>query len=145
MVRGIFQPGRQYQSRTRTGDNAAHRKHALGLTFPQELAVEFRFADKRRSLIADIDQIGRNHRLRKRDRDLIALANFPSRRFNHNSAGVGFCICGFRLLLFVLRECDRCQAESENANQKRYESAKSPVPRFSDSPVHSRYRCGASS
>ena len=60
----------------RAGDNAADGKRALCLAFPKERAVEFRFANKWRGLIADIDKLGSHHRYWKRDCDLTPFCDW---------------------------------------------------------------------
>ena len=49
----VLQAGSEVQPVMRTGDDAADGERALRLAFPKERAVEFRFASKRRKLIAE--------------------------------------------------------------------------------------------
>ena len=69
----VLQTGREGQPMMRAGDHAANGERAFRLAFPKERAVEFRFAVKRRRLIADIDKIRSHHRRWKRDRDLTSF------------------------------------------------------------------------
>ena len=114
----VFQSRSKCQPRTRTSDDTADREHAFRLAFPKKRAVEFWFADKRTRLIPDIDEIGRDHRQRKRDRDLVPLGDFSAGRINHDAAGIRFGIRCFLFLLFVsarLRQGYSGQAKSETA------------------------------
>ena len=72
----------------RAGHDATHRENTFSLTFPKKRAVELRFADERERLIAHIDELGRDHRHRKRDRNRVAFGDFSSRRLNHNAASI---------------------------------------------------------
>jgi hypothetical protein len=86
---------------SRAGYDGADRENAFGLTFPEKRTVEFRLTDKRACLITNIDEVGGDHRNRKRDRDRVALGNLSARRIDHNAAGIGFRVRCFLFLFFV--------------------------------------------
>ncbi len=131
----------------RSGDNAADGERTFRLAFPKERAVEFRFASKRRKLIAGIDKIGSHHGYWKGDGDLTRFCNFTTRRIDHDAAGRGICIRYLFRLLFVLRRCCRRQTDCENEDEtaKQGETGISPIRRLAHSPIHFHYRSGANS
>ena len=98
---GIFQAGSQVQPMVSASDDSAHREHSFRLAFPKKCAVEFRFADKWRRLITDINEISRHHRYGKRDGNRITLTNLSTRWINGDPAGIGLCIRYFLFLLLV--------------------------------------------
>ena len=85
----VLQTGSEGQPMMRAGDDAGDGERAFRLAFPKERAVEFRFASKRRKLIAGIDKIGSHHGYWKGDGDLTRFCNFTTRRIDHDAAGIG--------------------------------------------------------
>ena len=109
---------------SRAGYETADRENTFGLAFPQKRAVELWFADEWGPLVTDIDELRRNHRYRKCDRDRVALGNFSARGLDDNVASIRFCIRLFVFLFFILRKARASQAKREEANEKRKETAK---------------------
>src|SRR5215510_5443839 len=90
----------------RAGNNGANRENAFSLTFPKKRAVQLGLADKWTWLITNIDEVGRDHRHGKRDRDCVVLRNLSARRLDDDAAGIGLRIRGFFFLFFVdVRSC----------------------------------------
>src|SRR5215831_15858279 len=109
---------------SRAGHETADGENTFGLAFPQKGAVNLWFADKRRRLITNIDEVRRNHRYRKRDRERVALGDFSARRLDNDAAGIRFRIRCFVFLFFLLREACAGQEKREDTSEKRHESAK---------------------
>src|SRR4029078_12209541 len=103
----VLQPRSQSQPMMFPSDDAADGERALRLAFPEKRAVEFRFANKRRRLIADIDKIGRDYRHWKRDCDLTPFCDFPTRGLDPDAAGIGPGILGFLILSVLSAPCSR--------------------------------------
>src|SRR4030095_10404868 len=87
-ARRVFQPWSQRQSMSRSGHDAAYRKNAFGLTFPEKPAVALRLDNKRAWLITNIYEIGTDHRDGKRDRDRVLLGDPSARRLDYNAARI---------------------------------------------------------
>src|SRR4029077_9192996 len=82
-------------------DDPADREHSFRLAFPKKSAVEFRFANKWRRLITDVDQVGRDHRYGKSDGNCVALTNLSARRTNRDPAGIRLGVRSFIFFLLV--------------------------------------------
>src|SRR5436190_17610118 len=86
---------------SRAGYETADRENTFGLAFPQKRAVELWFADEWGPLVTGIDELRRNHRYRKCDRNRIALGNFSARGLDDDAAGIRFCIRLFLFRVFI--------------------------------------------
>src|SRR5207302_4266418 len=93
--------GSKRQPMASTSHDSADGQHAFGLAFPKKCAVEFRFADKRRRLLTNIDEISRHHRYGKRNGNRVPLTNLSTRWINGDPAGIGLCVRYFLFLLLV--------------------------------------------